>query len=85
MTNIVLDDGTDTIRAVLFHDMVIKVGLTALDDPDKLSLQKEDLLGKEMIFSGSIRTNSYFNNEELIVENVKDVELDNVISQMEKN
>ncbi len=85
VTNIVLDDGTETIRAVLFHEMILKAGLTALDDPEKLSLQREDLLGKEMIFSGNVRTNSYFNNEELIVENMKDVELDNVIAEMEKS
>lgn len=84
VTNIVLDDGTDTIRAVLFHEMILKAGLTALDDPEKLSIQREDLLGKEMIFSGNVRTNSYFNNDELIIENIKEIELDNIISEMEK-
>jgi len=84
VTNIVLDDGTDTIRAVLFHEMIMVAGLTALDDPERLAIQREELLGKEMIFSGNVRTNSYFNNEEFIVDGVKELDMDLVISKLER-
>lgn len=85
VTNIVLDDGTDTMRAVLFHEMILKAGLTALDEPEKLLVQRDELLGKEMLFSGNVRTNSYFNNEEFILDGVKELDLDAVISKLEKN
>ena len=84
LINIVLDDGSGTIRAVLFHDNIGGLGITEFDNPEKLSLQREDLLGKEFMFSGNVRRNSYFNNEEFIVENVLPIDLDGLISSLEK-
>lgn len=83
LVNIVLDDGTETIRAVLFHDALSLIGLTELDDIEKLISQREDLLGKEMIFSGQVRNNKFFNQPEFIIEGVADVNLDELISSLE--
>jgi len=79
LINIVLDDGTENIRAVLFHENLPKIGLTDLEDIEKLSFQREDLLGKEMFFSGNVRINKFFNNPEFIINGVKEVDLDNLI------
>jgi hypothetical protein len=79
LINIVLDDGTENIRTVLFHENLPKIGLNDLEDIEKLSFQREDLLGKEMIFSGNVRINKFFNNPEFIVNNVKEIDLDNLI------
>ncbi|GAH26143.1 unnamed protein product, partial [marine sediment metagenome] len=67
LINIVLDDGTETIRSVLFHERLSDLGLTELEDTEKLSNQKENILGKEMIFSGNVRINKFFNNPEFII------------------
>ncbi|MEX0920814.1 MAG: hypothetical protein WDZ62_00965 [Candidatus Pacearchaeota archaeon] len=80
---LVLDDGTESIRTVLFHEVIKEIGLTDLEDPEKLSSQKENLLGKEMIFSGNVRQNDYFNNLEIIAERAKEVNLDKIISNLE--
>jgi len=40
------------MRAVLFHENLPKIGLTELENPERLINQREDLLGKEMIFQG---------------------------------
>ncbi len=85
LINIVLDDGTETIRAVLFNENLSALGLNNLEDPERLSFQIEDLLGKELIFSGNVRKNNFFNNEEFIVDSVKQVNLDELIAQLEKN
>jgi len=84
LINLVLDDGTETIRCVLFHDMLTKIGLTELEDAEKLANQKQDLLGKEMIFHGNVRMNSFFNNPELIINDVEEINLDSLLQTLEK-
>ena len=85
LINIVLDDGTETIRAVLFHETLPQLGLNDLEDSEKLSFQKQDMLGKELIFSGSVRNNKFFNNTELIIDSITPVNLDDLISKLEKS
>ncbi|MFH1151918.1 MAG: hypothetical protein ABIJ14_04120 [Nanoarchaeota archaeon] len=79
LINIVIDDGTESIRSVLFHEAIPSLGLTELENTEKLLNQREDLLGKEMIFSGNVRNNKFFNNAEFIVDGVKEVNIDELI------
>ena len=85
LVNIVLDDGTETIRAVLFHENLAKLGLTELENPNMLLQQKENALGKEMIFSGNVRMNKFFNTPEFIVDSVQEVNVDELIEKLEKS
>jgi len=85
LINIVLDDGTETTRCVLFHETLNQLGLTELENADMLTQQRENLLGKEMVFSGNVRINKFFNNPEFIVDEVKEINLDDLISKLEKN
>ncbi len=84
VVNLVLDDGTNSIRAVLFHEVIKELGLVDLEDAEKMTLQKQGLLGKEMIFSGNVRNNAFFNTPEIIIESIKETDLDKVISELEK-
>jgi len=83
LINIVLDDGTATIRSVLFHDNLSDLGITELENFQLLSQQRENILGKEMSFSGNVRMNKFFNNPEFIVDSVKEVNIDELISKLE--
>jgi hypothetical protein len=83
LINIVIDDGTETIRAVLFHESLKDIGLNALDNVEQLIIQREDLLGKEFVFSGNVRRNNFFNNEEFIVDSAKPVDIDVLIKSLE--
>ncbi len=83
LINFVLDDGTETIRAVAFSDNFEKLGLGPLDDQEKLMVQREELLGKELFFIGNVRLNKYFNNDELIIEDIKEVNVDNLVAELE--
>ena len=83
--NLVIDDGTESIRAVFFHETISGLGMTDLENVEKMIEQKQEILGKEMIFLGNVRMNSYFNNQELIIESVKDVNLDELIGKLEQN
>jgi len=81
--NIVVDDGTESIRGVLFHDAIPDLGLTELENTDLLLEQRQNLLGKEMIFYGDVRNNKFFNNPEFIIDEVKELDLDELIDSLE--
>lgn len=85
LMNFVIDDGTENIRAVAFHDVLKHLGFNDLDNTEEIIKKREDLLGKEMVFSGSVRMNKFFNNPELILDQVSEVDLENIISQLEKS
>lgn len=84
LINLVIDDGTETIRSVIFHDSLGELGIKDLDNPERLSFQKEDLLGKEMIFHGNVRLNKFFNNNEFNIDKVEAVDLNSLIESLEK-
>jgi len=81
--NVVIDDGTENTRAVLFHEMVQKTGLTEYEDEQKMKEQKNNLLGKEFVFGGNVRLNSYFNNPELIVDSVDEINVERLIDELD--
>jgi len=51
----------------------------------KTIYQREDLLGKEFLFSGNVRRNNFFNNEEFIVDSVKPINVDELIAKLRVN
>lgn len=83
VSTLVLDDGTESIRAVLFHEALLKMGFSQLENQEKFAEEKENFLGKEMIFTGNVRNNAFFNTPEFIIEDVKEAEPDLVISELE--
>jgi len=83
LVNIVLDDGTETIRSVIFHDNLNQIGFAELDDAEKLISQKQELLGKELVFSGNVRMNKFFNNSEFIIEGVQQLDMDKLLKDLE--
>jgi len=82
LINIVLDDGTESIRSVIFHDKLSELGITELENQELLSQQKQNLLGKEMVFSGNVRRNNFFNNPEFIIDGVSEINLDELIKNL---
>jgi replication factor A1 len=83
LLNVIIDDGTETIRAVAFHDTLPGLGFTDLENLEELIKQRENLLGKELFFFGNVRSNKLYNTPEFIVEKVENVNLDNLIKELE--
>jgi hypothetical protein len=81
LLNMVLDDGSESMRAVLFNEQIDKLGL-ALEE--NFLTEREKILGREAWFSGAVRQNKFFNNSELFVEDIQEVDLDSLISNLEK-
>jgi replication factor A1 len=85
LLNVILDDGTETIRTVAFQDNLAGIGLTELENIEELVLQREKLLGKEMIFYGNVRNNKVFNTPEFIIEKIEEINPDLLIKELETN
>ena len=81
--NLVIDDGTASIRAVLFHDALLKLGFSALEDAEKFAAEKENMLGKELFFTGNVKQNSFFNTTEFVVDDAREVQPDEIITRLE--
>ena len=85
LLNFVIDDGSDSIRAVMFSDTVEKlIERNELENPEIFAAKKKDLLGKELIVSGKVRKNRVFDNNEFIIEELKEVDIDKLIEELEK-
>ncbi len=85
LLNIVLDDGSETIRAVLFGEQINKLGLSDEEvfSLEKFNERKESILGEELFFSGSFRTNTFFNNLEMSIDNIEKIDADKLIKDLE--
>lgn len=75
IVNIEIDDGTDAMRAVLFHKQAMKfLGLTSITENTDVSAvfetRKNSLIGIEVILQGQIKNNEITGNKEFIVKEV---------------
>ena len=86
LLNVVLDDGTETMRAVLFGEDIEKLGIdkSELLDIEKFNRKRIDLLGEEMLFSGNFRTNNYFNILEMNVNDVQSIDVSKLVKELEQ-
>ena len=84
MVNLVLDDGSDNLRAVVFHDKLSELGVTFPLQPEDFASIKKDLLGKEMIFQGDVRSNKLFQTPEFIIQQIQPVQTDILIQSLGK-
>jgi len=85
LLNLVLDDGSSSIRSVLFGEQINKLGLN--DDEifsmEMFTAKKQSLVGEEKVFFGNMRNNMLYNNLEFNIENVENVNLDSLIKELE--
>ena len=89
--NIVIDDGTDNIRAMAFSENIAK--LLKIQDNEVLNLEnpqfflgkKEELMGSEWIFSGRARKNILFNRSEFVINSLQESIPEEIIKELSKN
>ncbi len=85
LLNFIMDDGTDSIRSVIFSDVLEKImSKEELENQELFAVKKKDFLGKEMIVTGQVRKNSMFDNNEFVVEDIGEVDIDKLIEKLEK-
>lgn len=84
LLNFILDDGTDSIRVVLFSDQLEKlISLERLKDGAEFLKFKEDLLGSEVFVKGLVRKNSLFGNLEITGSDLKKCNVVELIASLE--
>jgi hypothetical protein len=85
LLNLVLDDGSESVRAVLFMDQISKLGLSEEEifSLEKFAEKKMSLLGEEKIFSGNMRTNSLYNTTEFSVNNIEDLNTGSLLQELQ--
>lgn len=82
LLNVILDDGSESIRAVFFSEQIKNAGFNV---EESFEVVREKILGKEMLFSGTVRQNKFFNNSEFFVDSAEELDVDKLISELEKN
>ncbi len=85
LLNVILDDGTETVRSVLFTEQILSLGLSedqifSLEEFNKI---KDSLLGEEKLFSGQIRANSLYNTTEFTIQQVQSLEPEALLKELE--
>jgi len=85
LLSITIDDGTETIRSVLFGEHINKLGLT---DEEIFSIEgynkkKDSIIGEEKYFSGQIRTNQMFNTTEFTINGIDEVKPEELVKELE--
>ncbi len=84
LLNLILDDGTGNIRSVIFSGEIENLGLTMQDLESGFEDKRDELMGKEMRFSGVIRKNKMYENLELTINNAEEIDVDKLIEKLEK-
>jgi len=85
LLNFVIDDGTDSLRVVLFSDQLEKLAsLDKLKDGIAFVDFKTDLLGTEVIIKGIVKRNALFNNLELTGNELTKVDPNVLADSLEK-
>ena len=82
--NFVLDDGTETMRVVMFSDQInLLLPEEDLKDTEKAATFRDDFLGTEIYLTGIVKRNQLFNNLEIIAQDISRVEVEALIETLE--
>lgn len=87
LLNVVLDDGSATMRSVLFGENIKK--LLSVNDEELFSLEalnekRSEIIGDERIFTGNFRMNSFSNSLEFSVRGIEEFSITDAIKELEQ-
>jgi len=85
LLNIVVDDGTENMRAVLFGEQINQLGLNEEEifSIEKFLEKKNSFLGEEKVFSGNVRSNSLYNTLEFNIDKIEEVDMNALLKELE--
>ena len=81
--NLILDDGTGSVRGVLFTDQVKQIAEEASVSTEAFMPKRAEMMGKEFIIEASARKNKLSEELELIASEVREVDVDELIKELE--
>ncbi len=78
--NFVLDDGTESMRVVMFSDQInALIPEGDLQDEKKATAFRDDFIGTEIYLSGIVKRNQLFNNLEIVASMAEKVDVEKLI------
>jgi ssDNA-binding replication factor A large subunit len=89
--NVIIDDGSENIRAMAFHEIIFKLfnmderDINKLEDTSFMIEKKQEVLGSEFFLIGRSRANVLFNRDEFVINECEKVEPDMVIKELSKS
>ena len=85
LLNIVLDDGSETTRSVIFGDEIKNLGFSEEEifSLEKFNEKKNSLLGDEKIFVGNMRNNTLYNTLEFSINKIEELNPGELIKELE--
>ena len=86
LLNVVLDDGTDNMRALVSGDNLNRIGLSndEIFSLEKFNEKKNSILGEEKVFSGFLKNNQLYNTTEFNISFIEDIKTDELIKELEE-
>ena len=84
LLSVVLDDGSENMKAVMFAESIEKLGINKaeINNAELFAKKKQEFIGREAFFSVNVRTNAMFNNQEMIINNIENIEIDSLIESL---
>jgi len=80
----IIDDGSDSARSSIFSEDLDKIiTREELENHELFSLRKKEFIGKEVLITGSVRRNNYSNSNDFIVNEIKEIDVDKLIEELE--
>ena len=85
LLNLVLDDGTESLRSTLFGEHILQLGFSEEEifSLERFVEKKHALLGEEKVFSGNVRQNTLYNTIEFTVDTVEEVNVEGLIASLD--
>jgi hypothetical protein len=84
--NFVLDDGTESMRTVMFSDQIkLLVSEEDLADEAKAAAFRDDFIGTEVYLSGNVKRNQLFNNLEIVASDIEKVDVEKLIESLDNS
>lgn len=84
LLSVVVDDGSASMRGVIFGENIQMLGLTdeEIFSLEKFMEKKNSILGEEFIFMGNVKNNVLYNTIELNFDKIEPVNLDGLIKEL---
>ncbi len=85
LLNVVLDDGTETTRALLSDKELYALGVSEVElfSLEEFQKKKKELVGEELYFTGNLKMNQLFNTQEFAIDHIEPINLDNLIKELQ--
>lgn len=93
LLNLIIDDGSDNIRSVLFTESLTKLlkldnndieNIGKLQEPGFFFEKKSELLGTEWFFSGKVRKNILFDRNEFVINSLQESTPEEIIKELSR-